>query len=266
MTFLSETSISESPHATAPPMSCLATMIRSREIRGPPCRYDGARRCVHGHARSSCATAAAAGTAGMPSSSGNGTEAHDDAHDGPAADGSGSAGAAKQARRDAASGAGASAGGGGGKGITVKRPGDNIVRCSVPFGPRRFLVNGPSARGLDLSSVNCTPCQCLNASLRGAGRQRPVFSCVAMHTWRAVIKSKTVLYSMDETVGRNAQSTRMTLTKPELDCSVICSPSACDHPAPTHHCLASAVGCRPAPAASRRHSQRASASSRAATR
>ena len=76
----------------------------------------------------------------MPSSSGNGTEARDDALDSAATDGSGSGGAAKHARRDAASGASASAGGGGGaKGKSPKRPGDDIVRCGVVCGPCRCL-------------------------------------------------------------------------------------------------------------------------------
>ncbi len=79
----------------------------------------------------------------MPSSSGNGTDAaRDDAHDSTAADGSGGGDTAKHARRDAAPGASASGGGGGGGGkvMTPKRPGDDIVRCSVPFGPHRCFA------------------------------------------------------------------------------------------------------------------------------
>ena len=99
-----------------------------------PCRIAGRLptssqpfRCSRFHQRLSVATAAAAGTAGMPSSSGNGRDARADNGGSAAAESS----SAEQTRRAAGSGASTSAVGGG-KGMKPARPGDDFVRCRQP--------------------------------------------------------------------------------------------------------------------------------------
>ena len=200
----------------------------------------------------------------MPCSSGNGTEARDDAHDSAAADGNGG-GAAKQARRDAAAGAGASAGGGGsGKGVSPKRPGDDIVRCSAPCGSCQCFI-------LREGVIEQRILQHWSKSQRITAWSRQPESRVIcrprIHLEQSSLLGNFLLHSMDGLAGCSPESLYMGANGARVRCPVVQAELAHDHVAPFFTaCLAVAVGCHPPPAASQRRSRRASASSRAATR